>query len=450
MPYIQFDEKRFPLSTGEVTVGTGPEARIRVPAGSESAPGVQAIVQIAAGGGATIRRISDSAVVSVNGVPLRGEPSPLIHGDKIEVGGEELLYGDDLKGGSTQYMVGLRVEGANSAAHPESPATAATGGRLVSLVDGRDYSIPDGGLVIGRDPECDVVVPGSDVSRRHAAIAPGRAGYTLTDTSANGVSVNGERIRQSRRLGRGDILRIGTEEFRFHADAAATGASPGGLASSAVASSRTGASSTAASARVAPSHTAPSARIAASGSSPTVPEPPASTGPVLLATLEILNEGVLKGRRFDLTSPLVHIGRGPHNEIAIADESVSDSHAKLQKRATGWHVVDLGSTNGTYVSGQRISSEQAISGSTDLRFGGVKMAFRAAAATADTGKSTRVIAGASARQARQLGSPPPAVGPVAPPPGSSPEATGRLPLWLLLAAVLLVAAAIIFFIQGRS
>ena len=36
--------------------------------------------------------------------------------------------------------------------------TAASGGRLVSLVDGKEYTVPGGGLVIGRDAACDVVV----------------------------------------------------------------------------------------------------------------------------------------------------------------------------------------------------------------------------------------------------------------------------------------------------
>ena len=473
MPYIQVDETQFPLSIGEVTVGTGADARIRVGGGNDSGHGIQAIVQVSPDGSAAIRRHAQGAVVRVNGVQLGGEPSPLIHGDKIEVAGAELLFGDDRKAGSTQYISGLRMP--DAADRPEAEATAATGGRLVSLVDGREYTVASTGLVIGRDASCDVVVPNGEVSRRHAEIAAGRNGYTVTDTSANGLMVNGERVRQSQRLGRGDIIRVGNEEFRFYADVpapvpepapapanVASGrmtpslTSPSSTASSSTASSSTASSSTAASSAIQASHTPPSPKLAASSSNSARDAQVASEaamgqgGVGVLATLEILNEGVLKGTRFDLTSPLVHIGRGAHNEVSVADESVSDSHAKLQKREGGWHVVDLGSTNGTYVAGKRITDEQRIEGAPDLRFGGVKMAFRAGAAGPETGKSTRVIAGVSARQARQLGAPVPKVGPVAPTPGSSPEATGRLPLWFLLAAVVLIAAAIIFFMQGRS
>ncbi len=483
MPYIQVDETQFPLSIGEVTVGPGADARIRVGGGNDAGPGIQAIVQVSPDGSTIIRRNAPAATVRVNGVQLGGEPTPLIHGDRIEVAGTELRFGDDRKAGSTQYITGLTMPGSDD--RPEATATAATGGRLVSLVDGREYMVASTGLVIGRDASCDVVVPSGEVSRRHAEIAPGKGGYVVTDTSANGIHVNGDRVRQSQRLGRGDIIKVGNEEFRFYADVpapvpepaavaqgastAAVAAGPGGPASSSVkashtassstassstASSRTASSSTAASSALPPSHTAPSAKLAPSSSDSArdARDAVAAAGRIgaSLGSLEILNEGVLKGTRFELATPLVHIGRGAHNEVSVPDESVSDSHAKLQRRDGTWFVIDLESTNGTYVAGKRIVGEERLDGTPDLRFGGVKMSFRAAAPGPDTGKSTRVIAGVSAKQARQLGAPAPSVGPIAPAPGSSPEATGRFPLWFWIAAVVLIVAAVIFFMQGRS
>src|SRR5206468_7612665 len=79
-------------------------------------------------------------------------------------------------------------------------ATAASGGRLVSLVDGKEYTIADGGLVVGRDASCDVVVAQHEVSRRHAEIQVSEDGYVLRDTSANGLYVNGERVQGSHKL----------------------------------------------------------------------------------------------------------------------------------------------------------------------------------------------------------------------------------------------------------
>ena len=87
----------------------------------------------------------------------------------------------------------------------------------MSLTDGREYAITGTGLVFGRDAGCEVVIVSTEVSRRHAEIRPGANGYVITDSSANGTIVNGQRIPGSRVLARGDVIRIGGEEFRFYA-----------------------------------------------------------------------------------------------------------------------------------------------------------------------------------------------------------------------------------------
>src|SRR2546427_12687195 len=100
-------------------------------------------------------------------------------------------------------------------------ATANTGGRVVSLTDGREYAIAGTSLVFGRDASCDVVVPGKDVSRRHAEIVQTPKGYLLVDSSTNGTSVNDARVEGQRLLARADVITIGEEKFRFYADGAA-------------------------------------------------------------------------------------------------------------------------------------------------------------------------------------------------------------------------------------
>ena len=95
----------------------------------------------------------------------------------------------------------------------------------------------------------------------------------------------------------------------------------------------------------------------------------------------------------EVRSPLAHVGRGAHNDIVVSDESVSDSHAKLQRREDGWYVVDMGSTNGTYVGGRRIDGEAPLIGAPDVRFGGVKFIFRVPeGANAGNASQTRAIA----------------------------------------------------------
>src|SRR3954447_12980067 len=155
MPVLQLDDQQFPLSTGATRIGAGADADVIVP--GYSAIGIEAVID----GGATptIRRADESAHVRVNGVLLGAEPTPLIHGDKVEIAGLELRYADDAKGGATQFVSASDIA---SLAGPKragtARATAASGGRLVSLVDGKEYAIPGMGIVFGRDAACDVVV----------------------------------------------------------------------------------------------------------------------------------------------------------------------------------------------------------------------------------------------------------------------------------------------------
>jgi len=230
MPVIQVQDKTHTLKQGQTRVGAGPGVDVSI--SSDAALGVQAILELDANNRAIIRRARGDATVRVNGVALGVEPTPLMHGDKVEIAGTEVFFSDDKKVGATQYVSASDV--ASIAAKRSGPAraTAATGGRLVSLVDGKEYSISSAGISIGREAGCDVVVPQSEVSRKHATIAPAENGYVLSDLSTNGVFVNGNRIPGSQVLARSDVVRIGTEEFRFYADvapiakAAATPAAP--------------------------------------------------------------------------------------------------------------------------------------------------------------------------------------------------------------------------------
>jgi len=89
----------------------------------------------------------------------------------------------------------------------------------------------------------------------------------------------------------------------------------------------------------------------------------------------LLRSGQLKGERLPIKVPVVNIGRGDYNDIVISDASVSTMHAKLQRREALWILTDLGSTNGTFVEGERLSGEVPLSPGTTLRFGDVIALF---------------------------------------------------------------------------
>ena len=217
MPHIRLDDKEIELSVGELRIGTGDEVGVRID--SSETQGDFAIISVDPRGTATVRRAATGPTILVNGVALGAEPAPLLHGDRIEVAGRQLRFSDDRKAGSTVLMPAF---GAPSAAVPATTRAraAATGGRVVSLVDGREYGVPQSGLRIGRDAGCDIVVPGEAVSRQHAEIAVTSAGYFVRDLSSNGIFINGARTGDAQLLRRGDVICVGSEEFRFYADAA--------------------------------------------------------------------------------------------------------------------------------------------------------------------------------------------------------------------------------------
>src|SRR5919201_3169319 len=223
MPVIQVKDKQHTLKPGQTRIGAGPGVDVSV-SGDESL-GLQAVLELAANNQVVIRRARENAAVRVNGVPLV-EPTPLMHGDKVDVAGTEIVFSEDKKVGSTQFVSASEVAGIAAKRSGPAKATGSTGGRLVSLVDGKEYQIPASGVTFGREAGSDVVVAQPEVARKHATIAPSDNGYVLTDHSTNGVWVNGARVQGSQLLARADIVRVGTEEFRFYADLAPAAKGP--------------------------------------------------------------------------------------------------------------------------------------------------------------------------------------------------------------------------------
>lgn len=420
MAVLQLKDKQYSLSEGTIRIGAGADADVVLP--TDAALGVQAVVEPTGDHGVAIRRARPEADVRVNGVVLGPEPTPLMHGDKVEVAGIELRFADESKRGATHYMSVEAIAPIGGARRTGAArAVAPSGGRLVSLVDGKEYVVPDRGLVIGRDAGCDVVVPRNEVSRRHAELAPTEDGYVVRDTSSNGVYVNGEKIQGSHRLARADVIRVGGEEFRFHADVltptppSATDATKEGV----VLRSELPTPSLA--------NTLFNQRVVETAQQP-------------LATLEVLNEGPSKGIRYAIRTPVAQVGRGANNEVRLTDESVSEIHAKLVRRDDGWYAVDMNSTNGTYVGGSRLTGERRLEGAPDVRFGGVKLRFVPA------GMAPEDVTARAARAAEERKRPAPAASRVVT--DAPPEAgTSRL-LWLLLALV--VVAAVLFVLRGRA
>src|SRR5437879_11304201 len=233
MSLLELGGKKFTIPVGEVALGSDPACAIRL-TGAAVLPR-HAVFQGQPDGQVVIRKAAPAAEVLINGVRLGAEPTPLLHGDKVEVGGHELTFVGARGSGSTPCIQNLQVPGPSgqppAARGAVKPGVAAnTGGRVVSLTDGREYVITAATIVFGREAGCDIVVAGKDVSRRHAEIVQTPKGYVLVDSSTNGTFVNDERVEAQRVLQRADVIRMGEESFRFYADvvpASTPGPQPG-------------------------------------------------------------------------------------------------------------------------------------------------------------------------------------------------------------------------------
>jgi pSer/pThr/pTyr-binding forkhead associated (FHA) protein len=90
----------------------------------------------------------------------------------------------------------------------------------------------------------------------------------------------------------------------------------------------------------------------------------------------VQSPAIAPGVTFPIDSTALTIGRGGTNDVQIeSDEYASTRHARFEPRRDGVYVDDIGSTNGTYVNGVRLTRERKLVpddviriGETDLRF----------------------------------------------------------------------------------
>lgn len=78
------------------------------------------------------------------------------------------------------------------------------------------------------------------------------------------------------------------------------------------------------------------------------------------------------------------IGRAPDATIPIESPGVSRHHARIVVSEAEATLEDLGSKNGTYVNGKRITAPRRLSGEDEIRIGAIALRFRIAPPTTPT------------------------------------------------------------------
>lgn len=61
------------------------------------------------------------------------------------------------------------------------------------------------------------------------------------------------------------------------------------------------------------------------------------------------------GETYEITGNITTLGRGLRNKIVLEDKGISRAHCRIERAPSGFRIVDIASTNGTFVNEQRVS-----------------------------------------------------------------------------------------------
>ena len=95
------------------------------------------------------------------------------------------------------------------------------------------------------------------------------------------------------------------------------------------------------------------------------PAPPARPRPTRL----VVSEGPLRGTTLPLSTSAILIGRAPSCTLVLDDDYSSSRHARIFPSGDQWILEDLGSTNGTFIGAQRVTTPTPLVPGVQVRIG---------------------------------------------------------------------------------
>lgn len=111
----------------------------------------------------------------------------------------------------------------------------------------------------------------------------------------------------------------------------------------------------------------------------------------------IIRRGPEPNKTFDLDKDVMTLGRDITNDIVINDPELSRHHARFTRGAHGYNIEDLGSTNGTFIAGQRISGVRPLNPGEMIGLGEtVTLGFELVRGGQEAGPSAQTMPGAAA------------------------------------------------------
>lgn len=108
------------------------------------------------------------------------------------------------------------------------------------------------------------------------------------------------------------------------------------------------------------------------------PRAAARPEPARAAPAPVAKQAVLEvdGQRYALHHHSIVLGRSASTDIPIDDPGVSRQHFRVEQRGDDYVVLDLGSTNGTFVDGRKVNGETRVGDGSVISLGKTKVVFR--------------------------------------------------------------------------
>jgi len=162
-----------------------------------------------------------------------------------------------------------------------------------------------------------------------------------------------------------------------------------------------------------------------------------------------MRSGPNPGTVYALDSDQISIGRDSSNSISVNDAEVSRHHARLNFQGGKYVLDDLGSTNGTFVNGQRLTGPRVLKSGEVISLG-EQIVFVYEAVESDPGAT--VISSRADVVSRPASTPPPSPQayagqvPALQPEPALPKKVNPVPIAIAVGAVLLICVCISFFV----
>jgi pSer/pThr/pTyr-binding forkhead associated (FHA) protein len=193
-------------------------------------------------------------------------------------------------------------------------------------------------FVMGRAQDCNLPLDEQLASREHAQITFESGNFWLEDRgSRNGTALNGEKITAKKELRDGDEIGIGSTSLKFAVDKSRDDDDDG-------------------------DHT----RVASGASM----EAEKSPGQAVIEKKDLgdfdvkirVTEGPLSGGVFRNWEGPLTIGRGLDNNVVLVDDAISTFHAQIIQEGQDYYIVDLKSSNGTFLDGVKVQKTKLSNG----------------------------------------------------------------------------------------